>query len=55
MSEAVTWYAKAAENGSAEAASRLARMYLGGLGVPLNEREGKKWYMRAIKLGYSWT
>jgi TPR repeat protein len=51
FAEAVRWYERAAESGSAEAAARLCRMYLAGQGVRRDEAAAKRWYERAAELG----
>lgn len=55
LAEAVRWYARAADGGNAEAAARLCRMSLLGQGLPRDERTARRWYQRAIELGYDWS
>jgi TPR repeat protein len=47
--EAMYWYRRAAEQGSAGAQNNLANMYEEGLGLPKNEPEAVKWYRRAAE------
>jgi uncharacterized protein len=49
---AYEWYLKAAEQGSVSAATQLARMYDGGIGVTKNEREASNWSARASRMDY---
>ena len=49
--EAVTPYAKAAEQGDAQAQTWLGWMYSNGKGVPQNYEEAAKWYFKAARQG----
>ncbi len=49
--EAVRWYRKAAERGSADAQTNLGAMYAKGDGVAKNDGEAEKWYRLAAKQG----
>ncbi len=47
--QAVEWYRKAAEQGSARAECRLGYMYRLGQGVPQNEAQAVQWYRKAAE------
>jgi uncharacterized protein len=49
--EAMRWYRKAAERGSAIAQRKLAAAYLIGDGVPRDDEEAAHWYMKASAQG----
>jgi len=55
LGEAMHWYERAADGGSAEAAARLCRMHLAGKGVARDEATAKRWYERAAELGHDWS
>jgi len=48
--EAAHWYRLAAESDSAEAAFKLAELYEEGNGVPKNDEEAFRWYLKAEQL-----
>ena len=50
----IAWFERAADGGSAQAAARLCAMYQIGEGVPLDEKQARKWFARANELGYAW-
>jgi len=54
LPSALEWYRRAAEAGSADAAARLCRIYLGGEGAPRDEPLARGWFERASALGYPW-
>lgn len=45
--EAIKWYLKSAEQGHLGAQFELARIYAYGRGVPRNEAEAAKWFLKA--------
>lgn len=47
--EAFKWYLKAAENGSVHAMGTVASMYLTGVDVEKNVKEGLKWLKRTVE------
>lgn len=49
--EAFMWTKKAADGGSAKAASELGLMYLNGEGVAQNDHEAARWFQAAIDRG----
>ena len=49
--EAVKWYSKAANQGVAEAQSKLGYCYYEGIGVAKNYEEAVKWYSKAANQG----
>jgi peptidoglycan hydrolase-like protein with peptidoglycan-binding domain len=49
--EAVKWYRKAADQGSAAAQNHLGLMYDNGRGVPQDDAEAVKWYRKAADQG----
>ena len=49
--EAANWWRKAADQGKAEAQSRLGKMYLYGEGVIQNYSEADKWLRKAAEQG----
>ena len=51
--EAVKWYRKAAEQGSAAAQSNLGLMYANGRGVLKDDSEAYRWYLKAANQGNS--
>jgi TPR repeat protein len=51
--EGAALYRRAAEFGVAEAAARLAVMHLRESGLPRDEVEAERWYLRALELGFS--
>ena len=51
--ESAKWYRKAAEQGNAEAQSRVGKMYYNGEGVKANLREAVNWYRKAAEQGMS--
>lgn len=51
---AVKWYRKAAEQGLAEAQSKLGDMYYDGQGVAQDYEEAVKWYRKAMEQGLIW-
>lgn len=53
MSEAVKWYAMAADQGHMIAQNNLAAMYENGLGVEVDEKAAAKWYRKAADVGYA--
>ncbi|MFN7096943.1 MAG: tetratricopeptide repeat protein, partial [Gammaproteobacteria bacterium] len=50
--EVVKWYGCAAEQGDADAAYRLGKIYAQGIGVEKNLEEAKKWYELADENGH---
>ncbi len=48
MDEAIAWFKRAVNNGSAPAAFYLGYIYASGKEVPLNYAEAAKWYEKAI-------
>jgi uncharacterized protein len=51
---AIPWLERAAEAGSAEAAARLANLYLMGNELPYDAAAGERWMARAKDLGWQW-
>ncbi len=51
-SEAVSWYRRAAENGSAEAQNKLGIAYEIGLGAAMDYGAAMEWYRKAADQGY---
>ncbi len=51
--EAVRWLRKAADQGHAEAMTRLAQMYANGQGLNKDEAEAARWYRKAADQNYS--
>ena len=49
--EAAKWFRRAAEQEHAEAQFQLGLMYLGGVGVPQDNEESRKWMERAERFG----
>lgn len=49
--EALKWYRKAADLGSALGECALGVIYDLGMGVPVNEAEAKAWYLKAARQG----
>jgi TPR repeat protein len=49
--QAMTWYHKAAELGSALGECALGILYENGLGVPVDEAQAKAWYLKAARQG----
>jgi len=49
--EAMNWYRKAADLGSALGECALGMVYDLGMGVPVNEAEAKAWYLKAARQG----
>lgn len=49
--EAIRWFRKGAESGSAKAQAGLAGMYEKGYGLPANYDEAKRWYTLAAENG----
>jgi TPR repeat protein len=49
--EALAWYQKAAEQGSADAQLSLGKLYVSGQGVPKNSVEAAKWFLLAAQQG----
>jgi uncharacterized protein len=49
--EALDWYQKAAQNGSLDAATNIALMYAGGIGVPKDPAQAAAWFRRAAEGG----
>lgn len=54
VTRAIPWYERGAEAGSAEAAARLAKLYLTGAAVPYDAALAERWMARAKALGWSW-
>ena len=50
-SQAAKWFLKAAEQGDAQAQTKLGVMYFKGKGVPQNYNEAAKWYTKAAEQG----
>ncbi len=50
IQEAAQWYRLAAESNSAKAAFKLAELYEEGNGVPKNDEEAFRWYLKAEHL-----
>jgi uncharacterized protein len=53
--KALKWIKKSAENGFNEAQFQLGAMYLMGMGVIKNEKEGAKWLLKAAESGNNWA
>jgi TPR repeat protein len=51
LSDAASWYRKAAEGGDAEGAAQLAKCYVDGKGVPQSDFEASEWFMIAAEKG----
>lgn len=51
LTEAVSWYKKAAEQGHANAQNSLGSMYQNGQGVPQDYSEAQRWYQKAANQG----
>ena len=49
--EAAKWFRKAAEQGDAEAQSKLGECYYFGIGVEKDETEALKWFRKAAEQG----
>lgn len=49
--EALRWYRKAADQGSAKAQTGIAEQYLKGEGVPRDPTEALRWYLKAAEQG----
>ena len=49
--QAVRWYRKAAEQGSAAAQNNLGAMYSNGKGVPKDDQQAVQWYRKAAEQG----
>ncbi len=49
--EALDWYKKAVEQGSLDAATNIALMYEGGIGVPKDPAQAMTWFRRAADGG----
>ncbi len=49
--EAIKWYKKSAEQGSAKAQCNLGYMYESGDGVTIDKEEAKKWYKKSADQG----
>jgi hypothetical protein len=49
--EAMAWFRKAADQGHADAANRLASGYQFGMGVAKNDAEAVRWYRKAAERG----
>ena len=49
--DALTWYKKAAEKGSIDAATDIALLYANGKGVPRNPETAVQWFRRAAEGG----
>ena len=52
-SEAVHWYRRAAQLGSAHAQNNLGTIYATGDGVPINHKEAAEWYRRAAEQNHA--
>jgi len=50
---AAEWYAKAAEQGVAEAQFNLAEMYKEGRGLPQDDKLASAWHAQAAEQGYT--
>ena len=46
----VGWLSKAADQLHYEAANQLGKMYVSGLGVPLDPEAGRRWFARATEI-----
>ena len=51
--DALRWYAKAAEQGSLDAATNIGLMYINGKGVPRDSEKALLWFLRAAEGGDS--
>jgi TPR repeat protein len=51
--EALKWYKRSADNGSAEAMHRIGALYSNGFGVPQDYAEAMRWYRKSADLGYT--
>jgi TPR repeat protein/tRNA A-37 threonylcarbamoyl transferase component Bud32 len=51
--EALKWYRKAADEGSAEGQYNVGSAYLDGQGVPKNGAEALRWYVKSANQGYA--
>ncbi len=51
--DAITWWRKAAEQGSVRAQARLGYFYANGIGVAQDEAEAVRWYRKAAEQGYA--
>lgn len=49
--EALVWYQKAVQQGSLDAATNIALMYAGGIGVPKDPAQAASWFRRAAEGG----
>lgn len=49
--EAFDWYQKAVQQGSLDAATNIALMYAGGIGVPKDPAQAASWFRRAAEGG----
>ena len=49
--EALDWYQKAVQQGSLDAATNIALMYAGGIGVPKDPAQAASWFRRAAEGG----
>ena len=52
-SEAMHWYRRAAQFGSAHAQNNLGTIYATGDGVPINHKEAAEWYRRAAEQNHA--
>ena len=50
LSEALGWYARAAEKGYPEALYKIGLMHFTGAGVPVSEEKAREWFERAEEL-----
>ena len=53
LTKAVRWYRLAAEQGNAEAQSKLGAMYYLGDGVPEDDAEAVRWFQMAAEQGHA--
>jgi TPR repeat protein len=51
FTDALLWYRKAAEQGSADAEAGIGRLYSLGWGVPQSYQEALKWFQKAAAQG----
>jgi TPR repeat protein len=51
-SEALTWFAKAAQQGDADAQNNLGYMYSQGRGIKASREQAIKWYLEAAQRGH---
>jgi len=49
--EALTWYKKAIEHGSRDAATNIALMYADGIGIPKDPAQAIPWFLKAAEAG----